>query len=214
MNLDKIINQSLSYTEYRNFVNQLITEGKTTGNTQSEKLLEFTKLNAQRMNRLDKTIQLDENVIKQLQSSHSKYWQWLLIGDAWCGDCAQIIPILNKIVISSNDKIKLNIISRDSYPELIENYSVNRSKSIPKLLVINDNTKEVVHTWGPRPKPAQAIMLNWKANNNTISWENFEKELHLWYAKDKGANTIDELVKLMEICGNKISIQQLKLLKV
>ena len=214
MNLDKIINQSLSYTEYRNFVNQLITEGKTTGNTQSEKLLEFTKLNAQRMNRLDKTIQLDENVIKQLQSSHSKYWQWLLIGDAWCGDCAQIIPILNKIVLSSNDKIKLNIISRDSYPELIENYSTNGSKSIPKLLVINDNTKEVVHTWGPRPKPAQAIMLNWKANNNTISWENFEKELHLWYAKDKGANTIDELVKLMEICGNKISIQQLKLLKV
>ena len=212
MNLDKIINQSLSYTEYRNFVNQLITEGKTTGNTQSEKLLEFTKLNVQRMNRLDKTIQLDENVIKQLQSSHSKYWQWLLIGDAWCGDCAQIIPILNKIVISSNDKIKLNIISRDSYPELIENYSVNRSKSIPKLLVINDNTKEVVHTWGPRPKPAQAIMLNWKANNNAISWGNFEKELHLWYAKDKGANTIDELVKLMGECGNKISIQQLKLL--
>ena len=57
MNLQNVLNQSITYNEYRKEVNRLIKEGKTTGNTQSEKLIEFTKLNISRMNRLDKTIQ-------------------------------------------------------------------------------------------------------------------------------------------------------------
>lgn len=207
MNLEYIIEQSLSYSEYRKDIDRLITEGKTTGNTQSDKLLEFTKLNVQRMNRLDKTIQLSEQAIARLQDNSNSN-VWLLIGDAWCGDCAQIIPGINKVTEASNNKIAFKIISRDTIPELISNYQTNGANAIPKLLIIEPESLEVICTWGPRPKPAQDIMLNWKANKDSISWEDFEKNLHLWYAKDRGLTIIDELVNLTEKCKNKITLQQ------
>lgn len=88
MEVDKIFRSALSYSEYRELVDSLVVGGKTTGNSQSEKLVEFTKLNIQRMNRLDKTVQLTEQ-IKTSLNRNSKIYNWLLIGDAWCGDCAQ-----------------------------------------------------------------------------------------------------------------------------
>ena len=56
---------------------------------------------------------------------------------------------------------------------------------------------------GGPPKPAQDIMLKWKESQGKISWEDFEKELHLWYARDKGATVINELIGLSEKCENK-----------
>lgn len=106
MELNKIVKSALTYKEYRELVNSLVAAGKTTGNNQSEKLVEFTKLNLQRMNRLDKTIQLSEQSIDAIKKS-KKSVQWLLIGDAWCGDCAQIIPVINKVVRRA--KILLNL---------------------------------------------------------------------------------------------------------
>lgn len=207
MDLESSVNQGLFYSEYRKEVDRLISEGKTTGNTQSDKLVEFTKLNVQRMNRLDKTIQLSEQDLVKLHNNSAAY-VWLLIGDAWCGDCAQIIPVINKVAEAGNDRITFKIISRDTLPELINSYQTNGANAIPKLLIMESDTLEVICTWGPRPKPAQDIMLNWKVNKDTISWEDFEKELHLWYAKDRGTTIIDELVKLIDKCKNKIMLQQ------
>lgn len=206
MELNKIFKSALSYAEYRELVNTLVAEGKTTGNTQSEKLLEFTKLNIQRQNRLDKTILLNQEIVQKLKA-HNRNLNWLLIADAWCGDCAQIVPVINKIADSSDGKYNLKIISRDNYPDLIEKYHSNGAKAIPKALIICSETGELLCTWGPRPKPAQEIMLNWKNNKDTITWEQFEKDLHLWYARDKGQTIINEYVQLMEICEKKTILQ-------
>lgn len=194
----------LSYARYRSLIDQLVLQGKTTGATQNEKLLEFTKLNIQRMNRLDKTIQMTYEIQSELTKLERSY-KWLLIGDAWCGDCAQIIPIINKIVEATNGKIELRILSRDTFPDLIENFQTNGSKSIPKLLVLNSETNEVCETWGPRPLAAQKIMWNWKENKDTITWDEFEKNLHLWYARDKGQTIISELMTLLNKCETKIT---------
>lgn len=206
MELNKIVKSSLTYKEYRELVNSLVAAGKTTGNNQSEKLVEFTKLNVQRMNRLDKTIQLSEQSIDAIKKS-KKSVQWLLIGDAWCGDCAQIIPVINKVAEASENFIEFKIVSRDTYPGLIETYLTNGAQAIPKLLVVDSETNEVISSWGPRPHSAQAIMLHWKANKDTISWEDFEKELHLWYTKDKGQEIISELINLIDVCEKKIILQ-------
>ena len=96
MNIETIFKQGLTYREYRELIDKLLAEGKTTGNTQTEKLVEFTRMNVQRMNRIDKTIHLPEDVIHRLRSL-SRPVLWLLVGDAWCGDSAQIIPVINKM---------------------------------------------------------------------------------------------------------------------
>jgi thiol-disulfide isomerase/thioredoxin len=200
LDFKKIVTEALNYADYRAHVNNLVIEGKTTGDNQEERLIEFTKLNVHRMNRLDKTLSVDDNLAEQFSNLRNKY-VFLLIGDAWCGDCAQILPVLEKIAHVAEGKIEMSIISRDTFPELIEAYKTNGAKSVPKLLILDAELKTVVGTWGPRPKPGQAIMLNWKANIDTISWEDFEKDLHLWYTKDKGNaifNEISELLKELE----------------
>ncbi len=202
MNLENIFATAYSYQEYRALVDKLVAEGKTTGDTQNDRLLEFTKLNIQRMNRIDKTVQLSQETISKLSQS-TKSYKWLLIGDAWCGDCAQIIPVINKIAESVPDKIILKIVSRDTHAGLVEKYNPNGSKSIPRLLILEKLYEEPLTTWGPRPKPAQDIMLNWKNNQDTITWEDFEKSLHLWYAKDKGQTIINELVAVIDACEKK-----------
>ena len=207
MNLNIIFEYALSYSRYRKLVDQLILEGKTTGNNQSEKLTEFTKLNIQRMSRIDKTTIIDSLVQSKLENISNSY-RWLIIGDAWCGDCAQIVPLVNKVAEISRGKIDFRIISRDTFPDLMDQFKTGGSKSIPKLLVINSTTNEVFATWGPRPNEAQNIMLRWKENKDNVSWDEFERNLHTWYARDRGNSTIMELTTLLEKCERN-SISQL-----
>ena len=56
--------QSLDYTTYRNVIDRLWKEGKSTGPIQNEELLHYTELNIHRMNRVEKTTVLTEEDIK------------------------------------------------------------------------------------------------------------------------------------------------------
>ncbi len=197
LNFKKILQEAKSYKEYRAVIDNLLLQGKTTGLTQSEKLVEFTKLNVHRMNRLDKTIETNPNIKKAIQSI-STHQTWILIADGWCGDCAQITPILAKIAALNPEKISFNIVNRDQFPELLDAFLTNGAKSTPKLILLNTRDFSVLKTWGPRPNPAQEIMLHWKKNKDTISFEEFETQLHTWYAKDKGAHIMQEIQELIE----------------
>ena len=42
---------SISYAEYRNLIDSLLAEGKTTGENHSEAYLNYTRMNVQRMKR-------------------------------------------------------------------------------------------------------------------------------------------------------------------
>ncbi len=199
MDLEKIFNAGLPYQAYREQIDKLVAENKTTGNDQRSELVDFTRLNVQRMNRIDKTVFLTEQQLKEAEAS-GKSFKWLLIADGWCGDCAQITPIVHKVAEATKGKVQLRIVSRDMFPELIEEFTTDGSKSTPELIVLdNDTVSVVLSTWGPRPEPAQRIMLNWKAHKDTITWEEFEESLHLWYTKDKGATTIGELLNVLKI---------------
>ena len=59
------------------------------------------------MNRLDKTMVVPEENIKRLQEINSEMI-WLVISEGWCGDAAQILPIIHKMAEQS-EKIDLKI---------------------------------------------------------------------------------------------------------
>jgi hypothetical protein len=172
-----------SYQQFIDWVSELVTNKKTSGNNQSEALIAFTALNQKRMERIYKTTQISEELASMLLNIKEKQ-TWYVITEAWCGDSAQSLPFIAKLADLAGGKISLSIFLRDENPEWIEKYHTNGSKSIPKLISFDENGKELF-TWGPRPKEAQEILLAWKANPNGRTWEEFEKELHTWYAKDK-----------------------------
>ncbi len=173
----------LSYAMYLKLVEQLVNFGLTTGENQTEALAGFTALNLKRMQRIDKTLKLSSQIVAAI-SELEQAQEWLLITEAWCGDSAQALPVISAMAAESKGKINLSIILRDENPELMAMHLTNGNKSIPKLVAFGKNQKELF-TWGPRPYEAQQLLVNWKTNPNDRTWDDFEKELHTWYAKDK-----------------------------
>jgi len=194
-----IITQSLkksySYQEYRNFVSTLLKEGKSTGNEQSADLTHYSELNEVRMNRLDKTMVVPAENIKRLQAINSEMI-WLVISEGWCGDAAQILPIINKMAEQS-EKIDLKIVFRDENEELMDLFLTNGTKSIPKLIVLDKNSLEVLGDFGPRPTEARQLILDYKATHGIVD-ETAKTELQKWYLHDKGLSTQREILKLMK----------------
>lgn len=196
--MEAIINKSLekgiSYKEYRQLVTNLLAEGKSTGTVQSEELSHYSLLNETRMNRLDKTIQITSENIEKLNALQ-KHYIWLVLSEGWCGDAAQILPVLNKMA-DNVDKIELRVFLRDENEELMNQYLTNGAKAIPKLLIIDKATLEVVAHWGPRPKGAVDLIRNYKEQYGVVD-ETIKTDLQKWYLKDKGISIQNEVLALM-----------------
>lgn len=183
-----------TYEAYRAMVNELFKSGKTTGEDHSESMLNYTKMNIQRMKRLDKTINLDDDLIAKLKSVKCPV-NWLLITEAWCGDAAQNVPILNKMAEAS-DNIHLRLILRDENLDIMDQYLTNGGRSIPKLVILNGDMKEIA-TWGPRPSTVQEMVLENKRTDN-LPYSEFGKVVQKWYATDKGKTLQQEMMEVIE----------------
>lgn len=191
----KALFNSHSYSEYRKLVSDLLVEGKSTGNEQSEDLTHYSTLNKTRMNRLDKTIKITEENSIKLKSLEGKYI-WLVISEGWCGDAAQLLPIINKMAVESG-KIDLRIVLRDENEELMNLFLTNKSKAIPILIVVDVATGNVLGNWGPRPKGATDLIIDYKKEFGVVD-ETAKNNLQLWYLHDKGLTTQEELINLMQ----------------
>ena len=81
------LKKSVSYLAYRKQVSDLLVEGMSTGENQSDALLNYSMLNDRRMRRLDKKTVLLDKTIGALKN-RKKNRTWLLITEGWCGDAA------------------------------------------------------------------------------------------------------------------------------
>lgn len=189
------IEKSLSYTQYRALVSDLLKEGKSTGSEQSDALTKYSELNEVRMNRLEKTIQITNEVTQSLQNLQSHYI-WLVISEGWCGDAAQLLPIIHKMAELS-DKIDLRIVLRDENEALMNQFLTNGGRAIPKLLILDAETLTVLSDWGPRPEGAKNLILDYKAQHGVVD-ETAKTELQKWYLHDKGISTQNEIMALVE----------------
>lgn len=196
--MENLIAQSLAksytYLEFKQLISDLLFEGKSTGNEQSEDLLQYSTLNEIRLKRLDKTLDVPQTISEKLQSIHKEYI-WLVIAEGWCGDAAQILPILNKMA-SVNDKIDLRIVLRDTNDQLMQQYLTNGARAIPKLLIIEKESSRVCKHWGPRPQGATDLISYYKAQFGIVD-EQAKTQLQLWYLKDKGLGVQEEVAQLM-----------------
>lgn len=189
------LKESFSYQEYRSFVTALAKNNTTTGHEQREDLVHYTQLNEARLHRLDKTMQLNDEVKSFLENLKKEY-TWLVISESWCGDAAQILPIINKMATVS-DKINLRIVLRDENEELMNQFLTNGTKSIPKLIIIDKESNEVIADFEPRPIGAKQLILDYKAEHGVVD-ETAKIELQKWYLQDKGISTQNEIVELMK----------------
>lgn len=178
---------------YIKFVAVLLAENKTTGPNQSEDMIHYTKMNLRRLERWDaKGVLLEET--KTAIAKINQKQNWILLTEAWCGDAAHSFQFIKKMA-ELNENISFKWLLRDENLELMDNYLTNGGRSIPKLIVRDENNKDIFD-WGPRPLPMQEAYLNMKADGRPYSEINIE--LQKIYNKDKGVTLQTELIKKIE----------------
>lgn len=195
ISFETYLNKAMNYTTYMALMQDLLSEQKTTGPNQSKELVEYTRLNFHRMERLNKTIVLSDELNMVIENL-KKRWTWLVITEAWCGDAAQNIPLMHAISVASKGKIDIKLVLRDENLELMDHYLTNGGRAIPVLIALETDTLKEVGKWGSRPVPAQQMVVEYKQHPD-YSLEAFKTMLHTWYAKDKTLSQQHEMAIAM-----------------
>ena len=185
----KKIEEGLSYEDYLKEANFRISS------IQNDSYQEYTKLNIIRMNRIFKTNEITDSFLSVLNQINKKVY-WIIISEPWCGDAANSVPIIAKAAMR-NPAITLKIFLRDSNPEMMDYYLTNGTKSIPILIMLDENLNEVFR-WGPRPKELQKLVIEMK-NSNQFQKEDIIKKIQLWYLEDKSKSIQEEITQLLSI---------------
>jgi len=193
---EQVIENGFSYSEFVEFTEKLVEEKRTTGANQSEAYLDYTRMCLQGMNRWNKTAKVSAKMTHLMESIQESQI-WLIITEAWCGDGAQSIPYLANLA-ELNPKIKLRIIMRDEYPEIMDAYLTNGARSIPKLVAFTEDLKVELFTWGPKPLYLMNRHKEYKHDSKGLSYSGFLEEIHLWYAKNKNQDLEAELFPLIQ----------------
>ena len=193
--IEQSLSNALDYRTYRALTDELVANGKSTApNVDDPHMAEYVKLNRQRMKRMEKTIEIGEE-LKALLAGLKKKYIWLMITEPWCGDASRHVPVLAKMA-DLTDNIDLKIVLRDADLELMDQYLTNGSRSIPKMVVLNADTLEEVDTWGPRPAAAQKMVMDHKyAPEPKQSANEFKADLQRWYDADKSRSLQTELIE-------------------
>jgi len=196
------INEAYTYASYRELLDNLLQQGKTTGTNQSESMVNYATLNERRMKKWDKIGKITPELMDKLMSIDQKM-TWLVVTEGWCGDAAQNLPFLNKMA-ELNPNIDLRFVVRDENLPLIDAFLTNGGRSIPKLIAL-DSELSVLGTWGPRPEPVQKAFLENKVSQERTGKE-FTEYLHLWYAKDKGITLQGEILAILDVWNQKLQL--------
>lgn len=116
----------------------------------------------------------------------------LAIVEDWCGDASNSVPVLARLGHEA-ECLDLKVIRRDEHPEIMDRYLTNGTRSIPIVIALDQEFRELGH-WGPRPAEIQRWVMAHKA---TIPPAERYPVVRRWYAQDRGVATLAEVLELL-----------------
>ena len=191
----ELVASAYTYDEYIQLADARFAQGLTTTDDphyNTPEILGYTKLNLHRMSRLRKFTAVTTELCQAL-AEVPKPWLWLVLVESWCGDAAQIAPVLERIADTSAN-LTLRFLLRDENPTLMNAYLTNGGRSIPKLICVQeiDGMYRELGSWGPRPAELQGLMREWSTEKLPLS-EAVERAQR-WYNADRTESTQAELL--------------------
>ncbi len=181
----------MNFQEYQDIVHAILTTETPAPPYDNADYFQYTKMNGSRMNRWLKQNPLTDET-KAVLSSIGRKQQWVVITEPWCGDAAHIVPILY-LMSRVNDQIDFKLQQRDSGSE-IEKYLTNSTRSIPILIVRDENGNDLFH-WGPRPAAAKKVYDDLKEKK--AGFEETKIALQQVYNSDKSIGIQQEVTALL-----------------
>jgi hypothetical protein len=183
-----------TFAQFRTLVDTLTAERRTTGPDQTPGLVRYTDQNRLHLDRAYAMPLLPELVEKLTHLPRPE--QWLVLGEAWCGDTAHLLPILAHLADESAGRVELHVLLRSDHPALMEAHQTNGSNSIPKLIRRDRDTGAELGDWGPRPAIAGVLAEQLHADKSLHTNE-IVKTMNVWYEADNGRAVQEELLALL-----------------
>lgn len=118
----------------------------------------------------------------------------LVLHEDWCGDAVNTVPVVAALA-DAVPHLDLRVLARDEHPVLMDRHLTNGARSIPIVVVLDEEYVEL-GWWGPRPAELQAWAMSPEAR--ALSKDDRYRELRRWYARDRGRTTLTEIVELLE----------------
>ncbi|MGB0934197.1 MAG: thioredoxin family protein [Lishizhenia sp.] len=182
-------NNTKTWDQYIAYFNEILTAETPPAPYDNEAYMNYVTLNNSRQERWLKKGKLNEELVAKIKAIDTPQ-VWNVITEPWCGDASHSVPFFY-LLSKENPLIDFRIVLRDTAPFMIEEYLTNGGKSIPKV-VIQDNNGEDIFVWGPRPAAAQELYLSMK--NADSPFEEQKIKLQQWYNKDKGQTLQEEIM--------------------
>lgn len=182
----------MNFLEYLSQIEQILKNSEPLDPYSDPDFLEYTKLNLARTKRWLKTGRLNREAIEAIKAI-SSVQTWTVITEPWCGDAAHSVPFI-EMLANENPLIKTVYELRDSTPFRINDYLTNGSKSIPKLIVTDEEGNDL-GIWGPRPEECQTFFQKFVDDKTDIN--KMKEALQIWYNQDKGEGIQQELTQLI-----------------
>lgn len=183
----------MTFENYLQLFEDILNHPENHPTYQDEEYYQYAKMNWARMGRWIKRFE-PTSAFEQFVKSIAEKQQWIIITEPWCGDAAHSVPMLAKMA-AQNPNVTVDIQLRDSAPFLIDSYLTNGGKSIP-ILVIRDENGQDLAVWGPRPAACQELFL--KLKEQGMDFSGIKEEIQKWYNTDKGVAIQQEIQSVLE----------------
>lgn len=114
----------------------------------------------------------------------------LALAEDWCGDASNTLPIVARLT-EAVPGLELRVLRRDEYPAVMDEYLTGSARAIPIVIGLDTEFNEIGH-WGPRPLALQ----EWVSGNRMrVPKGELYPQVRRWYARDRGASTVRELLE-------------------
>ncbi|MGI4751676.1 MAG: thioredoxin family protein [Janthinobacterium lividum] len=187
----ELIDKAINYSAYRQVINDTLAQPSQ--DETAEKMRPYIKKNVVLMEKYDESYQISNALKTALEAAPATIW--LVLTEGWCGDAAFNVPMLAAIEKAVPEKVQLRFLFRDSNLELMDANLTDGCRSIPKLIVLSKDLKDLA-TWGPRPDDLQLLMKGWK--NEGLALQALLPKVQHWYDADQTKSIQKELTAIVK----------------
>ena len=121
-------------------------------------------------------------------------WRLLVIAEDWCGDSANTIPYLARLVDDAAG-VEMRVVDSDAGARLMEAHPTPDGRGATPTVLLLDDAGAVAGCWIERPTELQDW---WLENEDSIGREELLRQKYAWYDEDLGRTTMAEVIQMIE----------------
>lgn len=118
----------------------------------------------------------------------------LVVAEDKCGDSAQTIPHLARMVDGAPNRLELRIVNSKIGRSVMEAHRTADDRAATPTVVVLADDGRFIAAWVERPAPLQAQVIEQK---KTLSKNESHERMRTWYAQDAGKTATAEIAALL-----------------